>query len=86
MMMDPEVESILTEVRQVSAEEARFYILGAAHDGTVNRFHKTLRISQADVRWLEVLKEVLLRLGKRSWIYREGTRPVWTRRRRAARS
>jgi hypothetical protein len=77
-MMDPEVELILTEVRQASAEEAQFYLRGAAHDGTFNRFHNTLRVSQADVRWLEVLKEVLLRLGKRSWIYREGTRSVWT--------
>lgn len=72
------IASILAEVRQASAEEARFYMLGAAHDGTINRRHRTLRISQADVRWLEVLKEVLIRLGKRSWIYREGARSVWT--------
>ncbi len=78
VLTDPEVESILAEVHRASAEEARFYLLGAAHDGTVSQLHRTLRITQADVRWLEILKAILLRLGRRSWIYREGTRSVWT--------
>ncbi len=78
VLTDPEVESILAEVHRASAEEARFYLLGAAHDGTFSQLHRTLRITQADLRWLEILKAVLLRLGKKSWTYREGTRSVWT--------
>ena len=65
------------ELLEADARETRAYLLGAAHDGTFNRTHKTLRISQADVRWLLVLQEAFLKLGKRSWIYREGTRNVW---------
>ena len=51
--------------------------MGAERDGTYNRIHGTLRISQADIRWLHVLQELFLKLGSKSWIYREGTRNVW---------
>jgi len=73
-----DLEAILAEVHQTAAEEAQAYILGAAHDGTTNRLHRTLRITQADRRWLDVLSALLVKIGKRSWIYREGSRSVWT--------
>ena len=65
------------ELLEADARETRAYLLGAARDGTFNRTHKTLRISQADVRWLFVLKEAFRKFEKRSWIYREGRRSVW---------
>jgi len=73
-----DLDEILAEVHRASAEAACAYILGAAHDGTVNRLHGTLRITQADQRWLDVLAVLLVKLGKRSWTYREGARSVWT--------
>ena len=68
---------ILQEVNACDASAARAYLLGAAHDGTFNRVHSTLRIAQADPRWLEVLRALFAKLGSRSWIYREGQRNVW---------
>lgn len=66
------------EVERATADEARAYLLGALHDGTVSRLHRTVRIAQADVRWLHVLQVLFRKLGARSWIYREGsTRQVW---------
>jgi hypothetical protein len=53
------------------------YLQGARRDGTFNRSHGTLRIAQADSRWLHILTVLLGRLGKRSRIYREGPRNVW---------
>jgi hypothetical protein len=50
---------------------------GALRDGTFNKTHGTVRISQGDWRWLLVLQELFLKLGSRSWIYREGSREVW---------
>jgi len=70
-------DSTETEIDRATASEIASYLDGASRDGTYNRLHKTLRISQADVRWLQVLKHLLSRLGKRSWTYREGTRNVW---------
>lgn len=70
-------ESIRAEVERATDTEIVAYLGGASRDGTFNPLHKTLRISQADVRWLEVLKRLLRRVGKRSWTYREGTRNVW---------
>jgi intein/homing endonuclease len=48
------------------------YLFGALHDGTFNRRHKTWRISQSDVQWLERLRKIFNNLGYRAWIYREG--------------
>ena len=65
------------EIELSSRSELHAYIHGAAHDGTFNRSHGTLRISQADVRWLWCLSLVFSQIGRRSWIYREGRRDVW---------
>jgi len=70
-------ESIETEIDRATNDEINAYLQGASRDGTFNRLHRTLRIAQADVRWLQVLGDLLGRLGKRSWTYREGTRSVW---------
>jgi hypothetical protein len=70
-------EPIAAEIDRATSGEIRAYLQGASRDGTFNRLHNTLRISQADVRWLRVLQRLLERLGKRSWMYREGTRNVW---------
>jgi len=70
-------EVIKAEIDRASSSELRGYLQGASRDGTFNRLHKTLRICQADIRWLWVLERLLGRLGKRSWMYREGTRNVW---------
>ena len=71
------LQRLHAELLEADARETRAYLLGAARDGTFNRTHKTLRISQADVRWLLVLKEAFRKLEKGSWIYREGKRNVW---------
>lgn len=47
------------------------------HDGTINRLHRTLRICQKDIRWVKTLQHILLRLGYRAWLYREGMRSVF---------
>ncbi len=65
------------ELLKADARETRAYLLGALRDGTFNRFHGTIRISQSDRRWLEGLRELFSKLGSRSWIYREGKRSVW---------
>ena len=74
---EPTPQRLHAELLEADARETRAYLLGAARDGTFNRTHKTLRISQADIRWLLVLQEAFLKLDKRSWIYREGKRDVW---------
>jgi len=68
---------LLAELRMADAEEARSYLLGAFRDGTFNRLHNTVRIAQADIRWLRALRVLLWKLGSKSWIYREGARNVW---------
>jgi hypothetical protein len=65
------------ELLEADVRESRAYLQGALRDGTFNRTHKTVRISQADRRWLDVLRVLFTKLGSRSWIYREGTRNVW---------
>src|SRR6266498_5658431 len=65
------------ELLEADARETRAYLLGALRDGTFNRFHRTIRISQSDPRWLDNLQRLFLNLGSRSWIYREGSRNVW---------
>ena len=67
-----------TTRRAPSVEECKAYLLGALHDGTYNRLHKTFRFSQAGKAWLLLLQSLLRRTGHRSWIYREGkTRTVF---------
>ncbi len=75
--MHPTLQQIYGEVQKANTHEVRAYLLGALHDGTFNRTHRTIRIAQADTRWLEVLQKLFLKLGSRSWIYREGSRDVW---------
>jgi hypothetical protein len=65
------------ELLEADAREIRAYVSGASRDGTFSNRHKTLRISQADLGWLQALQILLERVGSRSWIYREGTRRVW---------
>ena len=48
------------------------YLLGAIHDGTYNRKHRTFRITQANIDWLKLIKRCLNKLGYKSWIYKEG--------------
>jgi len=48
------------------------YLLGMLGDATYNKQHRTWRITQANKEWLQTLKDMLLRLGYRSWMYREG--------------
>jgi len=75
--MTPVLSSVMAEVRRASLAESRAYLQGAMRDGTFNRPHRTIRIAQADIRWLKVLQAVIGRMGSRSWIYREGNRRVW---------
>jgi len=71
------ISSIIAEVQRANPGESLAYLIGAMRDGTFNRLHKTIRIAQADIRWLKVLQSVIRRIGSRSWIYREGIRRVW---------
>jgi hypothetical protein len=70
-------QRIYIEAQKANSQETRAYLLGAIRDGTFNELHRTLRISQSDIGWLQVLQLLFLKLGKRSWIYREGNRNVW---------
>ncbi len=70
------VAEIAGAVSHSPREELMAYVRGAAHDGTLNRRHGTLRIAQADRDRLEVLRTLFSRWGRRSWIYREGRRYV----------
>src|SRR3989338_3675889 len=54
-----------------SREEIKAYLLGALHDGTLNK-NKRFRISQKGTDWLKVLQMLLKRIGYNSWIYKEG--------------
>lgn len=48
------------------------YLQGAIHDGTFSRRHRSWRIAQSNITWLELLRQLLAELGHRGWIYREG--------------
>ena len=48
------------------------YLQGILGDATYSRIHKTHRISQANREWLEKIKDLLLSIGDKSWIYKEG--------------
>ena len=52
--------------------------MGAVHDGTFSRLHKTTRFCQKGRDWIDILAAVLERLGNRAWIYKEGAnRSCW---------
>jgi hypothetical protein len=77
MSARPPLSAILSEVRRADDSELKGYLSGASRDATFNRLHNTMRFAQRDQDWLEVLRVAYARLGKRSWIYREGSRNVW---------
>lgn len=68
----------LDEVRVATDRELVCYLEGASRDATFSQLHRTLRFSQKGEEWLRVLQAALERLGHRSWVYREGSRDVWT--------
>lgn len=74
---DKTVDLIAHEIAMARDSEPRAYLAGSSRDATWNRMHRTTRWAQADRRWLEIIKQVLTRLGSKAWIYREGTRRVW---------
>ena len=55
----------------LSKKEIRAYLLGALHDGSLNK-KKRFRITQKGKGWLEILKILLKQIGYNSWIYKEG--------------
>jgi hypothetical protein len=71
------MRNLRAEAHRASPQEAKAYLIGASRDGTFNRLHNTLRISQRDARWLQILQVLFARLGSRSWTYQEGKRNVW---------
>jgi intein-encoded DNA endonuclease-like protein len=48
------------------------YLQGILGDATYSKIHKTHRISQGNREWLERIKNLLLDIGDKSWIYKEG--------------
>lgn len=65
---------LLQEAAAASPTEALAYLVGATHDGTYSRSHRTTRFCQSHLLWLEVLRTLLSHIGYRSWNYREGAR------------
>jgi LAGLIDADG-like domain len=66
------------ELLETSASGARAYLHGAVHDATISQRHRTVRFGQSDEWWLEVLRVLIARLGRRAWTYREGrSRRFW---------
>jgi intein-encoded DNA endonuclease-like protein len=55
----------------LSKREIKAYLLGAIHDGTLNK-GKKIRISQKGTDWLRLLQRLLKKIGYNSWIYKEG--------------
>ena len=75
-MRDEWLDVILREVATATTRQAEAYLRGAAHDSYFSSLHNTTRFSQQDRRWLDVVGAALLQLGRKHWIYREGTRDV----------
>ncbi len=66
------------ELLAVDASSSRTYLLGALHDATISRLHGTVRFGQSDPDWLDVLRVLLEKIDRRSWMYREGqNRRFW---------
>lgn len=77
--MNLDVSSLIAgEIESAERWELEAYLAGAAHDATFSRRHQTMRFCQAGREWVDVLSEILGRVGKRAWIYKEGaTRACW---------
>lgn len=77
--MRPDVSSLITsEIGKATEAELQWYLAGAAHDATFSDRHNTTRFCQSGRDWIEILASILERVGKRGWIYREGsTRNCW---------
>ncbi len=58
-------------------ETMKAYLLGALHDASLNK-KKRYRFTQKGIEWLSFLKDLFTRLEYKSWIYREGSRNVYT--------
>ncbi len=71
------MHSLRAEALRASPQEAKAYLIGASRDGTFDRLHNTLRISQKDARWFQIPHVLFTKLGSRSWTYQEGKRDVW---------
>ena len=69
---------IVGEVLRADATEKSAYLLGASRDGYLHPRHHTLRISQRNRDWLILLQDLISSLGRRSWLYQETGREVWT--------
>lgn len=54
-----------------SRKEIEAYLQGALHDASRNK-RTRIRFVQKGSEWLDVLKNLLLTLGYKSWMYREG--------------
>src|ERR1700726_2999562 len=66
------------ELLAANISVSRAYLLGALHDATISKLHRTVRFGQSDVGWLEGLAVLCRNLGQKSWIYREGKeRNLW---------
>jgi hypothetical protein len=53
------------------------YLLGTLHDASLNK-GKRYRFTQKGEEWLLFLQSLFHEFGYKSWIYREGTREVYT--------
>ncbi len=75
---DDPVETTRRLLSGAKESELKMYLLGALHDATFNRKHQTFRFSQSSEEWLKLIRQILAKLGNKSWIYREGReRFVW---------
>ncbi len=54
-----------------SRKEIKAYLQGALHDASRNK-RTRIRFVQKGTEWLDLLKNLLLTLGHKSWMYREG--------------
>ena len=54
-----------------SQKEIEAYLRGALHDASRNK-RTRIRFVQKGTEWLDVLKNLLLKLRHKSWMYREG--------------
>jgi hypothetical protein len=75
------IHAITREIALASPSEVLGYLAGSSRDATWNKKHRTTRWAQSDRRWLEIIQQLLSRIGSKAWIYREGTRQVWVQRR-----
>jgi LAGLIDADG DNA endonuclease family protein len=70
--IDSETQEVIVRVEAAPLEGLVAYLQGTLGDATWSTRHRTHRIGQSDVRWLQVIARALTRLGHRSWIYKEG--------------